>query len=80
MYIEAPLLNMSKAAIVEKGELDLGVKYEDTWTCYSNREDGLADATTPSSSMRVKGFIDAGYEDPYSNMFNKKSWLNCIRR
>jgi len=61
--IEAPLLNMSKAEIIEEG-LRLGVKYGDTWTCYSNREDGLADATTPSSSMRVKGFIDAGYEDP----------------
>ena len=61
--IEAPLLNMSKAAIVKEG-LRLGVKYGDTWTCYSNRKDGLADATTPSSSMRVKGFIDAGYEDP----------------
>jgi 7-cyano-7-deazaguanine synthase len=34
--IEAPLLNMSKAAIVKKG-INLGVKYEDTWTCYSNR-------------------------------------------
>jgi len=61
--IEAPLLNMSKAAIIKRGKR-LGVKYGDTWTCYSNREDGLADATTPSSSMRVKGFIDAGYKDP----------------
>tara|TARA_R110000772_G_scaffold2896_1_gene10706 strand:+ start:281 stop:1057 length:777 start_codon:yes stop_codon:yes gene_type:complete len=61
--LEAPLLTMSKAAIVKEG-VRLGVNFADTWTCYSNREDGLADATTPSSSMRVKGFIDSGYCDP----------------
>ncbi len=61
--IEAPLLTMSKEAIVEEG-VRLGVDFGKTWTCYSNREDGLADATTPSSSMRVKGFVDAGYQDP----------------
>ena len=61
--LEAPLLTMSKAAIVKEG-VRLGVDFSKTWTCYSNREDGLADATTPSSSMRVKGFIDAKYCDP----------------
>ena len=61
--IEAPLLTMSKEAIVEEG-VRLKVDFGKTWTCYSNREDGLADATTPSSSMRVKGFVDAGYQDP----------------
>jgi 7-cyano-7-deazaguanine synthase len=54
---------MSKADIVREG-VRLRVKFEDTWTCYSNREDGLADATTPSSSLRIRGFIEAGYEDP----------------
>lgn len=61
--IEAPLLTMSKEAIVEEG-VRLNVDFGKTWTCYSNRKDGLADATTPSSSMRVKGFVDAGYQDP----------------
>ena len=61
--IEAPLLTMSKEAIVEEG-VRLGVDFGKTWTCYSNREDGLADATTPSSSMRVQGFVQAGYQDP----------------
>jgi len=61
--IEAPLLTMSKEAIVTEG-VNLGVDFGNTWTCYSNREDGLADATTPSSSMRVQGFITAGYQDP----------------
>lgn len=61
--LEAPLLTMSKEDIVQKG-IDLGVKFENTWTCYSNHTSGLADITTPSSSLRVKGFIDAGYRDP----------------
>ena len=61
--LEAPLITMSKEAIVAEG-VRLGVDFSNTWTCYSNREDGLADATTPSSSMRIKGFVDAGYQDP----------------
>jgi len=61
--VEAPLLVMSKEDIIKEG-VRLGVLFKDTWTCYSDREDGLADATTPSSSMRVKGFVNAGYKDP----------------
>lgn len=61
--IEAPLIKMDKADIVKKG-VELGVDFGKTWTCYEARPDGLADATTPSSSLRVKGFIDAGYKDP----------------
>lgn len=61
--IAAPLLAYDKADIVRKGTA-LGINWENTWTCYSNREDGLADATTPSSSMRINGFIEAGYFDP----------------
>jgi len=61
--VEAPLLVMSKEDIIKEG-VKLGVIFNDTWTCYSDREDGLADATTPSSSMRVKGFVNAGYKDP----------------
>jgi len=61
--ISAPLLTMSKADIVREG-VRLQVKFEDTWTCYSNREDGLADATTPSSSLRLSGFLESGYRDP----------------
>ncbi len=61
--LEAPLLSMSKADIINEG-VKLGVNFADTWTCYSDREDGLADATTPSSSMRIKGFIDSQWIDP----------------
>jgi len=61
--VEAPLLSMSKADIVREG-VRLGVDFSKCWTCYSNRKDGLADATTPSSALRLKGFLEAGYKDP----------------
>ena len=61
--VEAPLIDMSKKNIVLEG-IRLKVPFEHTWTCYSNREDGLADAETPSSSLRLRGFLEAGYMDP----------------
>ena len=67
----APLLTMTKANIISEG-IRLGVKFEDTWTCYSNRADGLADATTPSSSLRLKGFIECGYKDPIQYVQQEK--------
>jgi 7-cyano-7-deazaguanine synthase in queuosine biosynthesis len=56
-----PLLAMNKKAIVEYGAWSK-VDYKYTYTCYSGDE--IADATTPSSSLRIKGFADAGYIDP----------------
>ena len=61
VMIEAPLINMSKADIVRKG-VELGVDFAKTYTCYSGGE--LADATTASSSLRIRGFLEAGYVDP----------------
>jgi len=61
--VEAPLLEKSKKEIILDG-IKLGVDFGKTWTCYSNRSDGLADADTPSSSLRLRGFIEAGYRDP----------------
>ena len=57
--------------IIKEG-VRLGVMFKDTWTCYSDREDGLADATTPSSSMSVKGFIEAGFKDPIAYVQQEK--------
>jgi 7-cyano-7-deazaguanine synthase len=71
IVIEAPLLTLSKKEIIEKG-VRLNVKFKDTWTCYSNREDGLADADTPSSSLRLRGFIEAGYIDPIQYVQQEK--------
>jgi 7-cyano-7-deazaguanine synthase len=69
--IEAPLLTMSKADIIHTGVLRK-VDFSKTWTCYSDREDGLADSTTPSSSLRLRGFIDAGFRDPIKYIQQEK--------
>ena len=59
--VVAPLLEMDKADIVRKG-VELGVPFNLTYTCYSGELP--ADANSASSSLRIKGFIDAGYVDP----------------
>jgi 7-cyano-7-deazaguanine synthase len=81
--IQAPLLTMSKADIIREGAR-LGVKFEDTWTCYSNHESGLADATTPSSSLRLQGFVSVGYRDPIQYLQQDKleeiyKVSNCVK-
>jgi 7-cyano-7-deazaguanine synthase len=73
--IEAPLLKKSKKEILKEG-IELGVNFAKTWTCYSNNANGLADATTPSSSLRLKAFIDCGYRDPIQYIQQDK--LNII--
>ena len=59
--IDAPLIKLSKKQIVLDG-VKLGVKFENTWTCYAGKE--LSDAESASSSLRLQGFIGAGYRDP----------------
>jgi 7-cyano-7-deazaguanine synthase len=59
--VEAPLITMSKKDIVLKG-IELGVDFQNTWTCYDGKD--LADAESASSSLRLQGFIEAGYRDP----------------
>lgn len=59
--IEAPLIDLSKAEIVEEG-MKYNVMFSDTWTCYEG--DSLPESTTASSSLRLQGFLEAGYADP----------------
>lgn len=59
--VVAPLIDMNKADIILKG-IDLKVPFDMTYTCYSG--DFPADATSASSSLRIKGFLMAGYIDP----------------
>jgi 7-cyano-7-deazaguanine synthase len=61
IQVVAPLIACDKADIVKMG-VELQLPFEKTYTCYSGEE--LADATTPSSSLRIQGFIKAGYKDP----------------
>ena len=59
--IEAPLIHRSKAEIIRKG-MELGVPYELTWSCYQGGE--KACGRCDSCLLRLKGFMEAGYEDP----------------
>lgn len=61
--IHAPLIDLTKAAIIEKG-LALGVDYRHTHSCYDPTPEGLACGHCDSCLLRLKGFADAGSSDP----------------
>ncbi len=59
--IKYPLINMTKAEIITRG-FELGVPFNLTWSCYlgSAKACGKCD----SCQLRLKGFSEAGREDP----------------
>ncbi len=61
--IHAPLLDSSKADIVRKG-IALGVDLSLTHSCYDPLADGAACGRCDSCQLRLKGFAEAGFEDP----------------
>jgi 7-cyano-7-deazaguanine synthase len=67
--IETPIIFFSKAEIVKKG-IQLGAPLNLTWSCYQNEEEacGVCD----SCALRLRGFAQAGIEDPipYKNRPN----------
>jgi len=71
--IVAPLINMSKKDIVLEG-IRLQVDFSKTLTCYSGEE--LADVNSASSSLRLQGFIQAGFIDPLE--YKQQEKLNIL--
>ncbi len=61
--IHAPLMHMTKAAIVRKG-IDLGVDYGNTISCYRPSPSGLSCGVCDSCRLRLKAFSDNGMKDP----------------
>ena len=61
--IRTPLINMSKAQIIQKGS-SLGVDYSITRSCYDPTPEGLACGRCDSCQLRKKGFAQAGIPDP----------------
>lgn len=59
--VRTPLISMSKADIVRKGE-ELGVPWVLTWSCY--RGEDKACGVCDSCQLRLKGFREAGVKDP----------------
>jgi len=59
--IETPIINLSKAEIVKKG-IELGAPLHLTWSCYQSEDEacGVCD----SCAFRLRGFQQAGVEDP----------------
>ena len=63
LRIRAPLIALTKAEIIKTG-LRLGVDYSLTHSCYDPTPDGLACGRCDSCLLRLKGFSQAGAEDP----------------
>ena len=63
LSIRTPLINMSKAEIIQTG-LDLGVDYSLTISCYDPSVDGASCAHCDSCLLRLHGFAAAGTHDP----------------
>ena len=61
--IHAPLLNLTKAEIIQKG-IELGIDYSETHSCYDPSEDGAPCGACDSCVIRRKGFTEAGVNDP----------------
>lgn len=59
--IKAPLLHLTKAEIVCKG-VQLNVPFSKTWSCY--RGESIACGRCESCQLRLKGFKEAGENDP----------------
>ncbi len=66
--IHTPLIKFSKAEIIRKA-LELGVDLSLTHSCYDPSPEGLACGECDSCLLRLKGFREAGVEDPihYAN-------------
>jgi len=61
--IHVPLIEMTKAQIIRKG-VELGINYGLTWSCYDPAPEGRACGLCDSCQLRLKGFKEAGLDDP----------------
>jgi 7-cyano-7-deazaguanine synthase len=61
--IRTPLVDLSKAAIVERGT-KLGVDFSETVSCYQADEEGRACGRCDACRLRREGFAAAGLPDP----------------
>lgn len=63
--IRAPLIQLSKAQTIALGR-SLSVDYSLTTSCYDPDEEGTACGHCDACTLRLKGFADAGLQDPIS--------------
>lgn len=63
LRIHAPLLHSTKKEIILKG-IELGIDYSATHSCYDPDPDGVACGQCDACLLRLKGFSEAGIDDP----------------
>jgi 7-cyano-7-deazaguanine synthase len=63
LRIHTPLISLTKAEIIALGT-ELGVDYSLTTSCYDPSPDGLACGQCDACQLRLKGFAEAGIDDP----------------
>jgi 7-cyano-7-deazaguanine synthase len=63
LAIRTPLISLTKAAIIKLGT-SLGVDYSATTSCYDPGANGEACGRCDACQLRLKGFGEAGLEDP----------------
>jgi 7-cyano-7-deazaguanine synthase len=63
LKIHAPLIRLSKSEIIQRGA-ELGVDFGLTHSCYDPDAQGRSCGLCDSCRLRLKGFRDAGLEDP----------------
>ena len=68
--IKTPIIHLSKAEIVKKG-LELNAPLHLSWSCY--RSEDLACGTCDSCALRLRGFVQAGADDPISYKIDVKA-------
>jgi 7-cyano-7-deazaguanine synthase len=61
--ILAPLIDLTKAQIIQKGT-ELSLDYGLTISCYDTNESGEACGECDSCRLRIQGFEEAGVKDP----------------
>ena len=61
--IHTPLIKMTKAEIIKNGT-GLGVDYSLTLSCYDPAPEGFSCGKCDSCALRLKGFSQAGLQDP----------------
>jgi 7-cyano-7-deazaguanine synthase len=72
LRIHTPLIALTKSQIIEAG-LSLGIDYSLTHSCYDPTPEGLACGKCDSCLIRLKGFAEAGADDPaqYAAAFDR---------
>ncbi|MBT7334562.1 MAG: 7-cyano-7-deazaguanine synthase QueC [Gammaproteobacteria bacterium] len=63
LTVHTPLIDLTKAQIIAAG-VGLGVRYDDTVSCYQADDLGAACGRCDSCRIRKSGFLQAGVPDP----------------